>query len=259
MEIGSFLNGKGGILCFGCRQNGEISHLPSITPPPPLSLSLSLSLPLFLSLPPPLSHSSGYVMRIYLPPPKGTIYGDWVNRKEEDNIKLIIDTVFKRFRPMVEPQNYRVTFTPVCGWRSRDAGDTGRVLLELRIRPGDPFEMYEDCDHEVSCIASSGYHPWMIPFLICPFIPISLACAHAKMCQSERLHSSLLAHSCPPILLHTATHSMFLVILISPFAHLDVTYDPACINGILFEDKSAVCTMYIFRFAPLFAGVFEEE
>ena len=63
----------------------------------------------------------------------------------------------------------------------------------------------------------------------------------------------------PPILLHTATHSMFLIILISPFAHLDVTYDPACINGILFEDKLAVCTMYIIRFAPLFAGVFEEE
>ena len=201
MEIGSFLNGKGGILCFGCRQNGEISHLPSITPlPPPPSLSLSLFLSFSPSLPPPLSHSSGYVMRIYLPPPKGTIYGDWVNRKEEDNIKLIIDTVFKRFRPMVEPQNYRVTFTPVCGWRSRDAGDTGRVLLELRIRPGDPFEMYEDCDHEVSCIASSGYHPWMIPFLICPFIPISLrVCSHTKMCQTEfRCISLFLLIPAPP-------------------------------------------------------------
>ena len=25
-EIGSFLNGKGGILCFGCRTNGTDTH-----------------------------------------------------------------------------------------------------------------------------------------------------------------------------------------------------------------------------------------
>ena len=77
----------------------------------------------------------------------GTVYGDPLDRKAEDNLKLIIDDIFKKFRPMVEPQNYRVTFTPVSGWYS--AGYKKKVIVELRIQAGDPHEMYEDFNHEV--------------------------------------------------------------------------------------------------------------
>lgn len=70
-----------------------------------------------------------------------------MNRKEEDNIKLVIDNVFKRFRPIVEPKQYRVTFTTL---KERYGTFEGRkVVIEIRIQAGDQFEMYEDLNHEV--------------------------------------------------------------------------------------------------------------
>ncbi|CAI8029105.1 Schlafen-like protein 1 [Geodia barretti] len=96
-EIGSFLNGKGGILCFGCRTNG-------------------------------------------------TVYGESLPRWEEDKMKLVIDDVFKRFRPMVEPQRYRVTCTHVS--RRYWTPDTSRTVVEIRVQAGDDHEMYEDIYHK---------------------------------------------------------------------------------------------------------------
>ena len=73
---------------------------------------------------------------------KGSIYGNKIKRKEEDNLKLVIDNVFKKFHPMVDPHTYRVTFTPVA--RYLDV-----MVLEIRIQPGD-HAMYEDIYHQVS-------------------------------------------------------------------------------------------------------------
>ena len=105
-EIGSFINGDGGILCFGVRKTG-------------------------------------------------VIYGDSISRKEEDLIRLLIDETFKKMHPHVATNGYRVTFTPVLkSSHSRcDGGKDTRKLhvLEVRIAPGDPFSLYEDLNHEVSC------------------------------------------------------------------------------------------------------------
>ena len=76
------------------------------------------------------------------------MYGAEISRKEEDNLKLIIDEVFKKFRPIVEPQNYRVTFTPLRQGSEWNA----RVVLEIRVQAGDQYEMYEDYNHEVCII-----------------------------------------------------------------------------------------------------------
>ena len=78
----------------------------------------------------------------------GTVYGSEISRKEEDNLKLIIDDVFKKFRPIVEPQNYRVTFTHLRQWSEWNA----RVVLEIRVQAGDQYEMHEDYNHEVCII-----------------------------------------------------------------------------------------------------------
>ena len=37
----------------------------------------------------------------------GTVYGDRVSRKEEDNLKLEIDRCMKHFHPFVDPSTYR--------------------------------------------------------------------------------------------------------------------------------------------------------
>lgn len=37
----------------------------------------------------------------------GKVYGEIISRKEEDNIRLIIDDTIKRFHPFVSPSNYR--------------------------------------------------------------------------------------------------------------------------------------------------------
>ena len=48
---------------------------------------------------------------------------------------------------MVEPQNYRVTFTKLVGQSWWDKKE--RAVLEIRVQPGEPFDMYEDIAHEV--------------------------------------------------------------------------------------------------------------
>lgn len=82
---------------------------------------------------------------MYLCPPLGTVYGDRIRRKEEDKIKLMIDEVFKRFRPIVKTSQYRVTFTPVD---SRHESDL--AVVEIRVQPGSHGELYENFNHEVS-------------------------------------------------------------------------------------------------------------
>ena len=62
-------------------------------------------------------------------------------------MKLVIDDVFKRFRPMVEPQRYRVTCTHLS--RHYWTTDTSRNVVEIRVQAGDDHEMYEDIFHEV--------------------------------------------------------------------------------------------------------------
>ena len=86
----------------------------------------------------------------------GVIYGDVITRKEEDNLKLIIDEIFKKMNPHVQTDTYRVTFTPVVGSSfGRRYGGYGVMgatklqVLEIRVAPGDPFSLYEDQSHEV--------------------------------------------------------------------------------------------------------------
>ena len=73
----------------------------------------------------------------------GAIYGCEMSRKEEDNVKLTIDNVFKKFEPMVEPESYRLTFTPV------ESRGLNLRIIEIRVNRGDPCEMFEDMFHEV--------------------------------------------------------------------------------------------------------------
>ena len=75
----------------------------------------------------------------------GTVYGECINRKEEDHLKLTIDTVMKKFSPLVKTDAYRVSFVPVGGVGVEHA----RALIEIRVKPGERFEMYEDMNHEV--------------------------------------------------------------------------------------------------------------
>lgn len=77
-----------------------------------------------------------------------------MSRREEDNIRLLIDEIFKKMHPHVPTDGYRVTFTPVLGsaYRRRDGVKevTKLQVLEVRVARGDPFSLYEDCNHEVS-------------------------------------------------------------------------------------------------------------
>lgn len=102
--IGSFINGDGGILCFGVRKTG-------------------------------------------------VIYGESITRREEDNIKQLLDDIFKRMHPHVQTDGYRVTFTPVLGssyYRGDRIKETTKLyVLEIRVAPGDPFSLYEDYNHDV--------------------------------------------------------------------------------------------------------------
>ena len=105
--IGSFLNGEGGILCFGVRKTG-------------------------------------------------VIYGETITRREEDNLRLVIDEIFKKMHPHVPTDKYRVTFTPVLGssFRRWDGVKeaTMKLVLQIRVAAGDPFSLYEDFNHEVSLV-----------------------------------------------------------------------------------------------------------
>ena len=80
----------------------------------------------------------------------GTVYGEPLPRKQEDIIKLVIDEVFKKFRPMVQPQRYRVTCTPLSD-RYR-MNECPKLVVEIRVQAGDDYEMYEDYNHEVCVV-----------------------------------------------------------------------------------------------------------
>ncbi len=74
--MGSFLNGNGGVLCFGCRPNGK-----------------------------------GQVNNVWVwlvTIVTGRAYGIKLNRREEDNLRLMIDDFFKRIHPFVSPEKYRL-------------------------------------------------------------------------------------------------------------------------------------------------------
>lgn len=85
--------------------------------------------------------------------PSGGIYGEKINRHEEDKIKCLIDSAIFRIRPCVNNDQYRLTFTPVLG-QHFDAQIEGRVedlqVLEIRVASGDPNSLYEDQFGEVS-------------------------------------------------------------------------------------------------------------
>ncbi|XP_019849549.1 PREDICTED: uncharacterized protein LOC109580615 isoform X2 [Amphimedon queenslandica] len=101
----SFLNGSGGILCFGCRSNGRI-------------------------------------------------YGEKINRKEEDNIRLLIDDTMKRFHPFISPSHYRINFITV---KSRyNTSSAPNCVLEIKVEKGDPHELYETEYHEVFLRTDEG-------------------------------------------------------------------------------------------------------
>ena len=61
-------------------------------------------------------------------------------------MKLVIDDIFKRFRPMVQPQRTRVTCTHVF---RRYCNIQHRTVVEIRVQAGDNYEMYDDHYHEV--------------------------------------------------------------------------------------------------------------
>lgn len=78
----------------------------------------------------------------------GFVYGDLINRKEEDNLRLMIDEIIKKFKPMVRPDMYRVSFTPV---KEIGASTPGELrVVEIRVAAGDRYELYQDEMHQVS-------------------------------------------------------------------------------------------------------------
>lgn len=77
----------------------------------------------------------------------GFVYGDTINRKEEDNLRLTIDETFKKFKPMVRPDMYRITFTLV---KEREGSSRDDLqVVEIRVATGDRHELYQDEFHEV--------------------------------------------------------------------------------------------------------------
>ena len=54
----------------------------------------------------------------------------------------------KRFSPHVNTDAYRVSFVPVGDVHVERAW----ALVEIRVKPGERFEMYEDMNHEVSSL-----------------------------------------------------------------------------------------------------------
>ena len=122
-DVGSFLNGDGGILCFGVRKTG-------------------------------------------------VIYGEEINRKEEDNLRLLIDEIFKKMSPHVPTDTYRVTFTPVRGssFNRQHNEATKLLVLEIRVAPGNPFALYEDLNHEVSFSLYTGHGVMAVSLLVCTYL-----------------------------------------------------------------------------------------
>lgn len=74
----------------------------------------------------------------------GVIYGDKINRKEQDNLNNIIDDIVKRIIPTVGLDMYRVAFIPV------EETHPNNQVLRISVKPGDPYKLYEDQSHKVS-------------------------------------------------------------------------------------------------------------
>ncbi|XP_065897914.1 uncharacterized protein [Dysidea avara] len=104
-EVGSFLNGSGGILAFGVRSNG-------------------------------------------------TILGNRLTRKDEDNFKLAIDKIMIGFHPIVKPTMYKLTVDSVL---QTTASWTGELyLILLKVNKGEKYSLYEDGDHDVYVRSTTG-------------------------------------------------------------------------------------------------------
>ena len=89
--------------------------------------------------------------------PSGTIYGERINRKEQDNLKNIIDDTVKRIIPSVRLDMYRLSFIPV------DGGPCDRVVLKISVKLGDPVKLYEDAHHNVRIVIMYQYFAAVCP------------------------------------------------------------------------------------------------
>ncbi|KAL5493410.1 hypothetical protein EMCRGX_G014587 [Ephydatia muelleri] len=91
----------------------------------------------------------------------GFVYGDTINRKEEDNLRLTIDETFKKFKPMVRPDMYRITFTLV---KEREGSSRDDLqVVEIRVATGDRHELYQDEFHESFLRRGSDAHGPLTP------------------------------------------------------------------------------------------------
>lgn len=80
----------------------------------------------------------------------GIVYGEKISRKEEDNLKNTIDTAMKRIIPYVGGDKYKVKFIKVSENDHRSSLQAAsHQVLKIKVEPGDPYEMYEDPNHEV--------------------------------------------------------------------------------------------------------------
>ena len=79
----------------------------------------------------------------------GVILGVKLTKGEEDLLKCTIDETMKGISPCVRCNQYLVKFTPVKSQFFMDDSQHKRHVLEIKVTAGDPYELYEDQDHEV--------------------------------------------------------------------------------------------------------------
>ncbi len=84
--------------------------------------------------------------------PTGVIYGEQISRREQDMLNhTTIDETVKRIIPVVAVGMYRVTYTDVVDIPDSPSKAPKRFqVLEIRVEPGRPYQLYEDQNHEVS-------------------------------------------------------------------------------------------------------------
>ena len=90
--------------------------------------------------------------------PNGIIYGEEISRREQDMLNhTTIDETVKRIIPNVDVEMYRVTYTDVnMPAEVGGALPRRRQVLEIRVAPGSPYQLYEDQNHEVRVSDSDG-------------------------------------------------------------------------------------------------------
>ena len=112
--------------------------------------------------------------------PSGIIYGEEINRREQDMLNhTVIDEAAKRIIPAVPGAMYSVQYVPVDmpPLESGEIPPKMRKVLLIRIEPGKPYQLYEDMNHEVgvrgtqspppssACLQethlSAGYHAYL--------------------------------------------------------------------------------------------------